>query len=239
MKILAFSDLHGDGFIDASALVEVHQPDWIVLCGDMLPDFSNLQDERRLEAQRSFWKDQRGAFLREGCLTTYVLGNHELAGFRDPDMNGIPPELAGRVLRLEGIPGDSGPFSFARGWPAESLRAELEMQLRLTPTPSIYLSHAPPFGSLDRTYRGEHIGHKPLFENLQARDWPKALVLCGHVHHGFGLDRVGKTIVVNLATGYALMEWKETQVNLLAMARIVKGGSFYDAPWIIESGDTN
>ena len=90
MRVLAFSDLHGNGFQEAERLTKAHQPDWIVLCGDMLPDFSQRPEGRRLEAQQAFWQANRHAFLLEGAITTFVLGNHELTGFRDAEMSTIP-----------------------------------------------------------------------------------------------------------------------------------------------------
>ncbi len=135
MRVLAFSDLHGNGFQEAERLTKAHQPDWIVLCGDMLPDFNQRPECRRLEAQRAFWQEHRHAFLREGAITTFVLGNHELTGFRDAEMSTIPESLAGQVVRLEGIPGDSGPFSFAKGSPDPVLQAELDNQLSISPEP--------------------------------------------------------------------------------------------------------
>ena len=230
MRVLAFSDLHGNGFQEAERLTKAHQPDWIVLCGDMLPDFNQRPEGRRLEAQRAFWQEHRHAFLREGAITTFVLGNHELTGFRDAEMSTIPESLAGQVVRLEGIPGDSGPFSFAKGSPDPVLQAELDNQLNITPEPLIYISHAPPYGSLDLTHRGTHIGHKPLFHHLKEHNWPQALVLSGHVHQSYGEEQAGGTTVLNLATGYALLEWAEGQVQVLERSRLVAGGSFWDSP---------
>ena len=201
-----------------------------MLAGDLLPDFSNLAEPLRLPAQRRFWAGYRDAFLRAGMVTTYVLGNHELDGFSDPAMAAVPAQLAGKVVRLQGIPGDPGPFSFSRGWPAAALEAELEAQLVLAPEPEIYIAHAPPYGSLDRTGRDTHIGHRPLFRHLCRRGFPPALVLAGHVHQSFGWERLGGTTVVNLATGYALLDWRDGEARFLAMERLVRGGSFYDSP---------
>jgi len=229
VRILAFSDLHGDGFLGVAGLVAAHRPDWIVLCGDLLPDFTNLRPHLRLGAQQRFWHRHRGLFLRDGAVTTYVVGNHEVEGFRDAALGAVP-ELAGGIVRVEGIPGDAGPFSFARGWPAAALKDELEAQLRAHPEPSVYVSHAPPYGSLDQTRSGRNLGHRPLFEHLMSRGWPPALVLCGHVHQSFGMERQGDTTIVNMATGYAALDWDGVQASLVGMGRLSQGGSFYDAP---------
>jgi len=54
IRILAFSDLHGKGFREASSLIDQQRPDWIVLCGDLLPDFSMVGGmASRLEAQKA------------------------------------------------------------------------------------------------------------------------------------------------------------------------------------------
>jgi Icc-related predicted phosphoesterase len=230
VRILAFSDLHGSGFLEAEHLIDEYRPDWVVLCGDMLPDFSQRPEDSRLAAQQKFWKEQRAVFIREGMVTTFIQGNHELPGFRDDAMAVVPTELDGCLVRLEGIPGDSGPFSFARGLPESELEAELRDQLSQVMNPLIYISHAPPFGSCDKSQRGDHIGHRPLFRHLQGRNWPQVLVLCGHVHQSFGMEEAGGTTILNLATGYAFVEWTEGRTQVMAMARIVEGSSFWDSP---------
>ena len=230
MRILVFSDLHGNGFTEAERLTAELQPDWVVLCGDMLPDFNNRASDKRLDAQLGFWREHRGCFLRAGAATTYILGNHEQSGFLDADMLQLPGFLEGQVVRLEGIPGDAGPFSFAKGSPDSVLEAELQAQLKTAPEPLVYLSHAPPYGSRDKTHRGTHIGHRPLFRHIQGRDWPQALVLCGHVHQSFGYEEAGGTTILNAATGYALLDWEEGSTRVLEMHRLVEGGNFWDSP---------
>ncbi len=230
VRILAFSDLHGGGFMEASALIDRHRPDWIVTCGDMLPDFQQRPPNSRLRAQQEYWRDHRDLFIREGAITTMIVGNHELPGFRFPGMNSLPPGFEDRVVKLERIPREFGPFSFVHGLPEDELAEDLQDQLRLRPEPHIYLSHAPPYGSCDRTGMGDHIGHRPLFHHLQDRDWPQALVLCGHVHRSFGTEEIGNTTIVNMATGYALIEWEQGDSQVLEMARMVEHGNFWDSP---------
>lgn len=230
MRILTFSDLHGDGFQDASSLIDQHRPDWIITCGDMLPDFHQVPANLRLRAQQEFWRDHLHLFIREGTVTTMIVGNHELPGFRYPRMDLLPIGLEGSVLRLEGIPRDCGPYSFVHGLSEEELTEDLENQLAIAPTPLIYISHAPPYGSCDRTREGDHIGHRPFFRHLRDRNWPQSLVLCGHVHQSFGVEKTGATTTVNAATGYALIEWNEPQSRVLEMGRLVEGGNPWNSP---------
>ena len=221
LRILALSDLHGKCFPEASDLIDRERPDWIVLCGDLLPDFGRIAGrESRLEAQRAFWQAHRSKFLRPFAVTTLVLGNHELEGFADPGLQQLPAPLQGRVMRLEGIPVEFGAWGWSREREQEELEAELQEQLAGNPAPSIYVSHVPPYGCLDRTWGGEHIGHRPLFQHLRRRGWPEALVLCGHVHEAAGSMDCGETLVVNAACGYALLEWSLGTPRLLAQARL-------------------
>ena len=192
-----------------------------MLCGDLLPDFERIAGAgNRLEAQREFWRLHRSTFLRPYAVTTLVRGNHELEGFADPGLQRLPDPLRGRVVRLEGIPVEFGAFGWSREWEEEDLAAELQAQLLENPAPSIWISHVPPYGCLDRAWSGDHLGHRPLSRQLAGRRWPEALVLCGHVHEGFGSQERGETLVVNAACGYALLEWNLGTPRLLELVRL-------------------
>ena len=162
VRILHFSDLHGTHMQEAASLIESLTPDWIVLTGDMLPDFARLPGEsRRLEAQREWWASWRRSFLAEGRRTTFVRGNHEIQGFADHELRALPPELAGKVAMVEGIPARWGAWGYARELDDE----DLALEVRNLGNPMVILSHVPPFGWLDLNKRGERIGHLPLRGN--------------------------------------------------------------------------
>lgn len=61
----------------------------------------------------------------------------------------------------------------------------------------ILVSHGPPFGILDRTVRGEHVGSSDLLEELE-RIKPK-VVICGHLHEESGTKEVNGILYVNAA----------------------------------------
>jgi Icc-related predicted phosphoesterase len=217
-RLLAFSDLHGKCFKEAAAIVDQTRPDWIVLCGDLLPDFRMIPgQESRLVAQRDFWRTYRSTFIRDFARTTLVRGNHEIEGFRDLALDQLPTGLERHVVRLEGIPAEFGSWGWSREWEEQDLIKELQGQLREVAAPWIYVSHVPPFGCLDQAANGQNVGHRPLFQHLHGRNWPEALVLCGHVHESFGSMNCGETLVVNAACGYALLEWAAGTPTLLAL----------------------
>jgi len=120
--------------------------------------------------------------------------------------------------------------SFNQGMSEAELEEELQEQLSKVANSLIFLSHAPPYGSRDLTLRGYHIGHRPLFRYLHDRDWPHSLIFCGHVHQSFGFEEVGATTILNVATGYALVEWNEIETSVIEMARLVDSPSFWDSP---------
>lgn len=236
VRILHFSDLHGTAMRRAEELIQDLNPDWIVLTGDMLPDFARLPGEfRRLEAQREWWRTWRSSFLRDGVRTTYALGNHEIEGFADPGLRAVPSGLAGRVGFVEGIPACWGAWGYSREWEED----DLELEVDALADPVVVLSHVPPYGWLDLNARQQHIGHIPLRYFLDPSEsrlkrqggvrkgspQPTSLVLCGHVHESFGSKRHGRTLVVNAATGYALLDLDPgTGVcEVQAMERLLEG----------------
>ena len=61
---------------------------------------------------------------------------------------------------------------------------------------AILLSHAPPYGYLDKIHSEKHVGSKTLLRAIKRFQPP--LVLCGHIHEAKGEARIGKTKVYNL-----------------------------------------
>lgn len=203
MRILHLSDLHGRHDETANRLIAELAPDWIVLTGDIPPDFREAGGRPiRLACQEDWWRTHAGAFSRPGAVTTFTLGNHELEGFRPRNHETVPPQLVGRVAVLTGVPAEFGAWGFSRELDEAGLRLEAEG----VPDATVVLSHCPPYGWLDRNAAGESIGHRPLREGLEFGVTPPLLVLCGHVHESFGQIRKGRTLVVNAATGFALID---------------------------------
>jgi|YNPBryunderm2012_1023409.scaffolds.fasta_scaffold00092_5 hypothetical protein len=73
----------------------------------------------------------------------------------------------------------------------------------------IVLSHVPPRDcKLDQTFLGRHVGSQALRRFIDQVQ--PDLVLCGHIHEGRGLDRIGRTWLLNCgpasAGNYGLVE---------------------------------
>ncbi len=203
MKILHFSDLHGRHTREAEKLIDIHAPDWIVLTGDVLPDFYMIGGKaNRIDCQREWWGTYRSSFMYPGAVTTFTLGNHEIEGFRDRELEAVPSALQGHVGFLQGNPAEFGAWGFSREYEPD----ELQDEVSLLNHPMVVLSHCPPHGYLDSNKEGQHIGHAPLRGFLDEITEAPFLVLCGHVHESFGQVQQGRTLLVNSATGYALID---------------------------------
>jgi Icc-related predicted phosphoesterase len=152
------------------------------------------------------------------AVTTLTLGNHEMEGFLDRKLEAVPASLLGRVGVLQGNPAEFGAWGFSREYEPDELQAEVEA----LNNPMVVLTHCPPHGRLDTTKGGQCIGHPPLRRFLDEAREPPFLVLCGHVHESFGQFRQGRTLIVNAATGYALvdLDLARGQAQVLEMSRM-------------------
>jgi len=219
MKILHFSDLHGRHTKSAERLIDTHAPDWIVLTGDILPEFPRISGRgSRLGAQREWWGTYRSSFMHPLAVTTLTLGNHEVEGFYDRELEAVPSELQGRVGVLRGNPAEFGAWGFSREYEQDELQEEVDGLNH----PLVVLSHCPPHRLLDANREGIPIGHPPFRTYLDEAPKAPLLVLCGHVHESFGEVRLGQSLIVNAVTGYALVELDLTsgQAQVLEMSRL-------------------
>jgi Icc-related predicted phosphoesterase len=73
----------------------------------------------------------------------------------------------------------------------------------------VLVSHAPPFGTVDKTSSGTRAGSKAIKEFLESNEVD--LVICGHVHEGRGSAKLGKTLVIN--TGPARGGYLKLSIN--------------------------
>lgn len=106
-----------------------------------------------------------------------------------------------RGLRVAGVGGGLGfPFwgvPYLTDAHMSSFVGELEGFLRSGGPPlHVLLTHTPPaMTDLDRIYSGEHVGSRRLREFVETYGPP--LHVCGHVHEGRGVARIGRTVAVN------------------------------------------
>ena len=195
MKLLIFSDIHGD--LQALEKLLATEADTYIAAGDLVSWGRGL--------------DRCGEMLKSRGDRVYVLpGNHESAAqiaamCRQYGLH----DLHQRTLRLgawtvAGL-GYSNPTPF--NTPGEY--SERELAERLEPfadlAPLVLVCHCPPYGtSLDRIRPGLNAGSTAVRDFLAARE--PAHFVCGHIHEAAGaIEQLGKTLAVNAGKrGYLL-----------------------------------
>lgn len=193
MRILAFSDLHGDAEAARRIVVASAAADVVVGAGDF-----GIRGEGAAETIR----------LLASCRVPVVLvhGNHDDPGetLAVCERHAGLHYLHGGVLELAGMNffglGGEIPARSDAPWNAtesEEVAADL---LEAVPPGCVLVTHTPPLGVADLQRDGSHEGSVAIRDAIRLRR--PALCLCGHIHHAWGTSgRVGGTPVHNLGPG--------------------------------------
>jgi Icc-related predicted phosphoesterase len=186
-RICCISDIHGH-------LPKVPECDLLILAGDYCADHRNY-----------FWYGRHfGTWLGEirdrGTDIIGVAGNHDYIFEKKPDFKlsqWTYLQDAGTTwngLKVWGSPWQPRFFD----WAFNLDEPGLEEKWALIPDGTdILILHGPPFGYGDLTNRHERTGSPSLTKRIE--DVKPKLVVCGHIHIGYGTYRMGETIIVNAA----------------------------------------
>ena len=182
MRILAFADEPPHGSVDE--LVAVHEPDLIVLLGDLEPAWT-------------------GSLASVQLPKLGVRGNHDhedaLAAVGAEDLQLRRVEVGG--LSFSGFGGSP---RYSRDGANEWTEKEAEKLVRRLPAADVLLTHSPPAGVNDEPDDPAHSGSPALREWVE-RHRP-AWLLHGHTlpHPAHHVKRLGETRVVHVRGAAAL-----------------------------------
>ncbi|CAH0480279.1 unnamed protein product [Peronospora belbahrii] len=95
------------------------------------------------------------------------------------------------------IPGRAGAFNVARGY------ADKQHWAKVPSDVDILMTHGPPYGILDTTFSGLHVGSEGLLKETMTRIRPRFHIF-GHIHEAYGATRVGTTVFINAASNTLL-----------------------------------
>jgi Icc-related predicted phosphoesterase len=197
MKLLAFSDLHRDRR-RAARLVELSErADAVAAVGDLASVHRGLE-----ETVAELASIDRPAFV--------VPGNNET----EEDLRAACSSWASAVvLHGEGAALD-GVELFGLGggipitpwdWSFDLDEEEAAARLERCPDGAVMLVHSPPFGHVDVSGDGRHLGSRAVLAAIERKRPP--LALCGHIHESWGQEsRIGPTWVVNLGPDGAFFD---------------------------------
>lgn len=179
MRVLHFSDLHGDSKAILRALKKDLKPELIVLSGDIpathvkymeLLDsgFRKIDKQKEAEHQRKSFENQfKPALDKFDCPEIAVNGNHcflnytglvsvsRFSGAHTINFNG---RKIGLIVGVRPLRGE---------WHQELYENEFDIHIsNLDRGIEILISHAPAYGVLDLSYGGENIGYRCLANKI-------------------------------------------------------------------------
>jgi Icc-related predicted phosphoesterase len=215
MRIVALSDLHGH-------LPEVPPCDLLIVAGDVCPDRVGHGLARHYPAQQKAWFDEQARpWLAAAPAAHRILtwGNHDWCG-QHCSFDGDSPEAApSTALQILVDTGTSVPRRGTAGgaisvwatpwsrqfmdWAFMRSREGLADTYAAIPEHvDILVSHQPPYGLGDRAVdeqsgQIEHLGSLELLTAM-ARVKPR-LVICGHIHSGYGRFESAGTPIYNVS----------------------------------------
>jgi Icc-related predicted phosphoesterase len=195
MKILATADFHGsiEAAEKAALKAQSIKADVMLACGD-ITHFGTSEDARKILAPLTKLK----------LPILYVPGNCDPPSLLDEKINGVLM-MHGKCEVFDNysfIGAGAVPIDRVHPSPLEvddeEILAALSQGLKQCGSghPLIVVSHSPPaYTKLDKAFFGGHVG-SPLLR-LFIEKYEPAAVFCGHIHEAKGVDRIGKTVIVN------------------------------------------
>lgn len=197
MRLLVFSDVHGDQSIISKIRQEAKNCDLILCCGDITPVHGKPLDTAR----------QIGKF---DVQLLAIPGNFE----RPNDMEEICKELGwinlhGKHVEINGLGfagcggGNISPFNTPYELTDEQFK---EILKKFTIRDRfVFLSHCPSKGFVDKVRSGTHVGSAAIEEFV--RKTQPILQFCGHIHEEGGREAMhGKTRICNVARQVKLID---------------------------------
>jgi Icc-related predicted phosphoesterase len=189
MKLLLFSDIHVDQ--DAARALVRLAADADILVG--AGDFGNLRRQAEVCID----------ILREADKpAVLVAGNNESTEELTAACRHWPEArvLHGTGAVVEGIPffglGGGVPVTPFGDWSYDFSEEEATTLLKDCPADGVLVTHSPPWGAVDRSSRGDHLGSRAVLKRIE-QVHPR-LVVCGHIHGSGGQQaRIGETTVIN------------------------------------------
>lgn len=197
MKILAFSDVHGDTGLIARVKERAQDCDVILCCGDIAPSYGKAMEIA----------EQIGSF---DVQVLAIPGNFETPEDMDEvcqkmgwkSLHGVSAAIQG--MKFFGCGGGNiSPFNTLYELTEEQLKQLLK---RFSGDENfIFVSHCPPKGFLDEVGSGDHVGSAAIRDFTEEQQ--PLLQFCGHIHENGGKESsIGKTKIYNVAKQVRIIE---------------------------------
>jgi Icc-related predicted phosphoesterase len=198
LNLLLFSDLHSDRIAAEEICRRAATVDLVIGAGDFATGRRNLS--RCIDVLRAI---DRPTVLVAGNNETTDELRHACRGWsRVHILHGTEATIG--QLTLYGI-GGGIPVTPFGAWSYDFSELEATALLAACPPRCVLVSHSPPYGVVDRSSRGAHLGSQAMYKTV-VRAQPQ-LVVCGHIHASAGQQgMIGATPVIN--AGPHGVEWR-------------------------------
>lgn len=211
MKIVATSDIHGSKALINLLMREIiakEQIDALIIAGDIAPknfDASFTFSEIKLKQKEELEKICK--MLQGVKIPVFMLiGNDDhiadeewdkiLRSYGIFNLNMASYPLKG--LKITGfqyvLP---TPWNTNNELPEEELGLRLKSMEKQINHKTILVTHAPPFGVLDKLISGQHAGSSSIYKLVKNKQ--PLFHIFGHIHEAFGQDKIGNTICCNVS----------------------------------------
>ncbi len=191
MKIIAITDIHGRqdyGSVVEKAIIE---SDLVVIAGDITDFGAEKEADIIIEKIK---------VLNDNILA--VSGNCDHDGVSlSLQHHGIDLQGKSKIINgiaLYGLGGSNKtPFATPQEYSDDKLGMALNNFSKLDNAKyHILISHPPPAKTqVDKTIFGLHVGS--IVVRAFIEKFEPDLVICGHIHEATGVDKIGKTIIIN------------------------------------------
>ena len=209
MKIFATSDIHGSKALINLLIHEIidkEQIDALIIAGDIAPknfDASYSFSEIKLIQKEKV--EEICKLLRNVNIPVLMLiGNDDhitdeewdniLRNYGILNLNMASYPIKG--LKITGfqyvLP---TPWNTNNELPEEDLGVRLKSMEKQIDNKTILVTHAPPFGVLDKLINGQHVGSSSIYKLVE--DKQPLFHIFGHIHEAFGQDKIGNTVCCN------------------------------------------
>lgn len=184
MKLFVISDLHGNDFyLEKLAEHKIDKYDYVLIAGDSTNNSTSFITE-----------------LLEIFKNAYIIpGNNENANVLEIMHRAKHYAHQKRFELKEGYSlvgfGFSNPTPFHTPGEMNEDKIYKELRKMKIDEKTILLIHAPPYGLLDKVNE-THIGSVAIRKIIEEKQ--PLLVFCGHLHEISGIQKLGKTIIVNV-----------------------------------------
>lgn len=182
MKIVAVSDIHLKN-------VKTPEADMLIVAGDM-----TFQGEAGELDWYESWLERQPQKHK-----IWIAGNHELGLERNPELANKIAEKTGSIyledsgIEIEGLSIWGSPITpYFFNWAFNRQRGnEIRKHWLMIPEGiDILITHGPPYGYLDLSRDGQHVGCCDLLEIIdRGLSYPPAVMIFGHIHSGYGKAR--------------------------------------------------